>query len=116
MQGIVAGEEILPSVKVSTDAQIMDWARQHVQTVYHASCTCKMGKLSDPMAVTDSGARAIGANNLRVVDTSHFRYYHLDIRKAQSMHWQKILHTISYSTHEHIFFQGSWSPYFAIEK
>lgn len=69
---VTVGEEALPGKNVSTDAQIMQWARKNVQTVYHASCTCKMGKSDDPMAVTDSRARVIGVNNLRVVDASTF--------------------------------------------
>lgn len=40
--------------------------------MYHASCTCKMGKLSDPVAVVDSQARVIGVQNLQVVDASAF--------------------------------------------
>lgn len=33
-----------------------------------------MGKLSDPYAVTDSRARVVGVNNLRVVDASTFPF------------------------------------------
>jgi choline dehydrogenase len=43
-------------------------------TVYHASCTCKMGKQDDPLAVLDSAARVYGVNNLRVVDASSFPF------------------------------------------
>jgi choline dehydrogenase len=43
-----------------------------VHTVWHASCTNKMGKSTDPMAVVDSNARVFGVRNLRVVDTSAF--------------------------------------------
>ena len=55
--------------------------------VDHLPCslTCKMGKLSDPMAVTDSRARAIGVNNLKVADASTFRCLRWDTRKAQSV-------------------------------
>lgn len=67
IKGIVDGEEVLPGKNISTDAQIMQLARQYVQTVYYASCTFKMGKLSDPMTVTDSRVRVIRVNNLRVV-------------------------------------------------
>jgi choline dehydrogenase-like flavoprotein len=41
-------------------------------TVWHASCTCKMGKVDDPDAVVDSKARVIGVTGLRVVDASSF--------------------------------------------
>ncbi|CZS97194.1 related to choline dehydrogenase [Rhynchosporium agropyri] len=72
LKQVIIGEELQPGKNVTTDAQIIEWARRNVQTVYHASCTCKMGKLSDPMAVTDSRARVIGVQNLRVVDVSTF--------------------------------------------
>ena len=39
---------------------------------WHASCTCKMGRLDDPLGVVDSHAKVIGVNNLRVVDASAF--------------------------------------------
>ncbi|CZT53266.1 related to choline dehydrogenase [Rhynchosporium secalis] len=72
LKQVIIGEELQPGKNVTTDAQIIECARRNVQTVYHASCTCKMGKLSDPMAVTDSRARVIGVQNLRVVDASTF--------------------------------------------
>jgi choline dehydrogenase len=72
MQGIVTGEEVLPGKNVSSDAQIKQWLKKNVQTVYHASCTCKMGMVDDLMAVTDSRARVIGVKGLRVVDASTF--------------------------------------------
>ena len=39
---------------------------------WHASCTCRMGRTDDSMAVVDSKARVIGVNGLRVVDASSF--------------------------------------------
>ncbi|CZR68056.1 uncharacterized protein PAC_17955 [Phialocephala subalpina] len=85
MKGILVGEEVLPGKNVSTDEQILEWARGHVRTVYHASCTCKMGKVEDEMAVTDSRARVIVVNNLRVVDASTFRCCRRDILRVLSM-------------------------------
>ena len=41
-------------------------------TVWHAACTCKMGRTDDPDAVVDSKARVIGVTGLRVVDASSF--------------------------------------------
>lgn len=72
MQNVTIGPEITPGANVSTDAEIEAWLRMTARTVYHASCTCKMGKSSDPMAVVDSSARVIGVQNLRVVDASAF--------------------------------------------
>ena len=40
--------------------------------VWHASCTCRMGAESDPMAVTDNQGRVRGIAGLRVVDASIF--------------------------------------------
>ncbi len=40
--------------------------------VWHASCTCRMGAASDPMAVTNPAGRVHGMEGLRVVDASIF--------------------------------------------
>ncbi|WP_108124765.1 choline dehydrogenase [Saccharospirillum mangrovi] len=64
------GEELQPGPDVQTDDEIDAWVRQHSDSAYHPSCTCKMGALDDPMAVVDSEARVIGVNHLRVVDAS----------------------------------------------
>jgi choline dehydrogenase len=62
--------EYAPGAKVQTDEQILDTIRSTLITVWHASCTCKMGKTDDPMAVVDTRARVIGVKGLRVVDAS----------------------------------------------
>jgi choline dehydrogenase len=64
------GREIQPGVAVQTDEQIDSFIREHVETAYHPSCTCKMGRDGDPMAVVDSQARVRGIEALRVVDSS----------------------------------------------
>ncbi len=38
--------------------------------VWHASCTCRMGRAEDPMSVTDTQGRVKGLAGLRVVDAS----------------------------------------------
>jgi choline dehydrogenase len=38
---ILLGEEVLPGKNVTTDAQMADYIREGITTVYHASCTCK---------------------------------------------------------------------------
>jgi 5-(hydroxymethyl)furfural/furfural oxidase len=40
--------------------------------VWHASCTCRMGRGDDPMAVVDTQGRVKGIQGLRVVDASIF--------------------------------------------
>jgi choline dehydrogenase len=64
------GRELQPGPDVQSDAQIDDFVRAHVESAYHPSCTCRMGAPNDPLAVTDSHARVIGMENLRVVDSS----------------------------------------------
>ncbi|KAK4980835.1 hypothetical protein LTR28_000117 [Elasticomyces elasticus] len=46
------------------------WLRDHCQTCYHPSGTCKMGKDDDHMAVLDEKCRVRGVQGLRVADTS----------------------------------------------
>jgi choline dehydrogenase len=67
-------QESFPGLNVSTDAQILDLIKQSALTIYHASATNKMGKVTDPMAVVDSHARVIGVQGLRVVDISAFPF------------------------------------------
>ncbi|MGC2524697.1 MAG: GMC family oxidoreductase N-terminal domain-containing protein [Stellaceae bacterium] len=62
------GAEILPGAGVETDDELLDYARQKGSTVYHATCTCKMG--NDQMAVVDDQLRVHGLERLRVVDAS----------------------------------------------
>lgn len=44
--------------------------RRHVGGVWHPSGTCRMGRVDDPMAVTDPAGRLIGIDGLRVCDAS----------------------------------------------
>jgi choline dehydrogenase len=72
---ILIGEELLPGQDLpvgSTDEEILAYLQKNIGFNWHASCTCRMGRLDDEMAVVDSGARVIGANGLRVVDASAF--------------------------------------------
>ena len=62
--------EMQPGPDVQTDEQIDAFIRQHVETAYHPSCTCKMGRDDDPMAVVDSQTKVRGIEALRVVDSS----------------------------------------------
>ncbi|KAI8952985.1 GMC oxidoreductase [Xylaria longipes] len=64
--------EAFPGPQVETDAQIERHIKESFQTIFHASCTCAMGKQSDPMAVVDSKARVYGVSGLRVVDAAAF--------------------------------------------
>ncbi|WP_369788651.1 choline dehydrogenase [Rouxiella sp. WC2420] len=62
------GREISPGIQVQTDEQLDAFIREHAETAFHPSCSCKMG--SDEMAVVDGQGRVHGLQNLRVVDAS----------------------------------------------
>jgi len=64
------GEELQPGSSVTEDADIDAFIRDKVETAYHPSCSCKMGRADDPMAVVDPATRVIGVDGLRVVDAS----------------------------------------------
>ncbi|KAF2205448.1 oxidoreductase [Delitschia confertaspora ATCC 74209] len=72
MKEILIGPEYFPGAEWASDQQIEQQVRQSFGTVFHASCTCKMGKADDPMAVVDSKARVFGVTGLRVADASAF--------------------------------------------
>ncbi len=63
----VVGEN-LPGSDVQSDDELLDYARQYGSTVFHATCTCKMGP--DTMAVVDDRLRVRGLQGLRVIDAS----------------------------------------------
>ncbi len=67
-----AGAEIQPGAQAQSDEALDDFIREHVESAYHPCGTCKMGHADDPMAVVDSQGRVIGAEALRVVDSSVF--------------------------------------------
>ncbi len=64
------GREIQPGPEVTTDEAIDAFVRSKVESAYHPSGTCKMGRRDDPMAVVDPETRVIGLEGLRVVDSS----------------------------------------------
>ncbi|XHG09505.1 hypothetical protein AWENTII_012561 [Aspergillus wentii] len=70
--GAADQEEYYPGANVTTDSQIRAFIQKSMRSVYHASCTCKMGRKNDTMAVLDSKARVYGVQGLRVVDASSF--------------------------------------------
>ena len=60
--------EILPGAQAQSDDELLDYLRQTGSTVFHATCTCKMGR--DQMAVVDDQLRVHGLEGLRVIDAS----------------------------------------------
>ena len=61
-------DEVDPGIKVSTDAELLNYCRERGSTIYHPTSTCRMG--SDPLAVVDQRLRVRGLEGLRVVDAS----------------------------------------------
>ncbi|HBO4404417.1 choline dehydrogenase [Pseudomonas aeruginosa] len=62
------GRELSPGGNVQSDAELDEFIRNHAETAFHPSCSCKMG--SDDMAVVDGQGRVHGMEGLRVVDAS----------------------------------------------
>jgi 5-(hydroxymethyl)furfural/furfural oxidase len=54
------------------DEALEAFVRKAAIGVWHASCTCRMGRPDDPMAVVDTQGRVKGVQGLRVVDASIF--------------------------------------------
>jgi choline dehydrogenase len=63
-------EEIQPGSAVQSDEEIDAFIREHCESAYHPTGTCKMGAFNDPTAVVDPECRVIGIENLRVADSS----------------------------------------------
>ena len=61
-------EEYRPGEAACSDDELLDFARDYAQTIFHPSGTCRMG--NDAMAVVDSRLRVRGVAGLRVVDCS----------------------------------------------
>ncbi|HEV2230322.1 MAG TPA: choline dehydrogenase [Steroidobacteraceae bacterium] len=64
------GREIQPGESVQSDGEIDAFVRAKAESAFHPSCSCRMGRASDPLAVVDAQARVIGTQALRVVDSS----------------------------------------------
>ena len=59
--------------QVMTDDEALEaFIRKATIGVWHASCTCRMGRADDPMSVVDTQGRVKGVQGLRVVDASVF--------------------------------------------
>ena len=61
-------EEYRPGVLASSDDDLLEFAREYGQTIFHPSRTCKIG--TDTVAVVDARLRVNGMTGLRVVDCS----------------------------------------------
>lgn len=74
MRPVLVGPEYFPGLRYQSDVEILDLIKKTVMTIFHASCTCKMGVRSDRTAVVDHKARVFGVHGLRVVDASAFPF------------------------------------------
>ncbi|SFO59531.1 5-(hydroxymethyl)furfural/furfural oxidase [Bradyrhizobium sp. Ghvi] len=57
---------------INDDEALEAFVRKATIGVWHASCSCRMGRAGDPMAVVDTEGRVRGIQGLRVVDASIF--------------------------------------------
>jgi len=62
------GRELSPGAHLKSDAELDQFVREHAETAFHPSCSCKMGE--DEMAVVDGQGRVHGMQGLRVIDAS----------------------------------------------
>ena len=63
-------DEYDPGENIRTDEQLLEHARNTATTIYHPSCTCKMGPSSDPMSVVNHQLKVHGMDGLRIADAS----------------------------------------------
>ncbi|MGY3607503.1 MULTISPECIES: GMC family oxidoreductase [unclassified Bradyrhizobium] len=64
----VIEEEMDPGPHIQSDAEIGEWVKRVVTTMWHPVGTCRMGQ--DARAVVDARLRVHGVDGLRVVDAS----------------------------------------------
>ncbi|XP_039306773.1 glucose dehydrogenase [FAD, quinone]-like [Solenopsis invicta] len=57
-------------IRLYTDEYWNCAIRQYTMTIYHMSCTAKMGPSDDPMAVVNPELKVYGVDGLRVIDAS----------------------------------------------
>jgi choline dehydrogenase len=61
------GEEIEPGASIQ---DVVQFAREKADSIYHASGTCRMGPASDRDAVVDADLRVHGIDGVRIADAS----------------------------------------------
>jgi choline dehydrogenase len=67
IRSLIAGE-MEPGPQVQSYESILDYCRQRAVSIYHPTCSVRMG--NDPAAVVDARLRVRGLEHLRVVDGS----------------------------------------------
>ena len=66
----VITEEFDPGAQIRSDDQLLEHARNTATTIYHPSCTCKMGPADDHLAVVDHQLKIHGLAGIRIADAS----------------------------------------------
>jgi 5-(hydroxymethyl)furfural/furfural oxidase len=69
IRNVLTEGQTLAGLLADNDA-LEDFVRNTATGVWHASCTCRMGRADDPTAATDNQGRVKNVAGLRVVDTS----------------------------------------------
>ncbi len=69
MRPYFSGEE-MPGRDCQSDDELLDYIRNTGGTIFHPSCTCRMGPDHDDLAVTDARLKVRGIEGLRVADAS----------------------------------------------
>ncbi|QRX84235.1 GMC family oxidoreductase [Glaciimonas sp. PAMC28666] len=65
-----APKEFMPGPDFQTEEELIKAAGKVGTTIFHPVGTCKMGRITDKLAVVDSKLRVIGVKRLRVADAS----------------------------------------------
>jgi choline dehydrogenase len=66
--GPLLAEEVEPGAAVTDDDGLLAYCRERATTIYHPTCTARMG--DDPLAVVDWRLKARGIAGLRIADAS----------------------------------------------
>jgi choline dehydrogenase len=66
----ICRSELAPGAHIRSDAELLDYVRTSVATLYHPVGTCAMGSTSRWNSVVDPELRVRGVTGLRVVDAS----------------------------------------------
>lgn len=69
-QTVLESRTLPKDVDITSDNAINRWMKATATTSHHSCGTCKMGPVTDPMAVVDQYCRIHGLEGIRVVDAS----------------------------------------------
>jgi len=62
--------DMFPPAEATSDADLLEFARNRGGTAWHLMGTCRMGPVGDAASVVDASLRVIGLEGLRVADAS----------------------------------------------